>query len=156
MNYKGTLIAVKDIAKAKAFYKSVLDLDVVMDAGANVELTGGVFLQTVDSWANFIHKLKSEIIFFNNAIELYFETDDIDDVVEKLEAFADTEYIHPIIEHSWGQRAVRFYDLDYHIIEVAENMAMVVKKFIGSGLTIEQTAMRMDVDVGYIKSVLER
>ena len=79
MNYKGTLIAVKDIEKSKAFYKSVLDLDVVMDAGANIELTGGVFLQTVDTWVNFIHKLESEIIFSSNAVELYFETDNMDD-----------------------------------------------------------------------------
>ena len=75
MKYKGTLIAVKDIVKSKDFYKSVLNLDVVMDAGANVELTGGVFLQTVDTWANFINKSDSEIVFSNNTIELYFETD---------------------------------------------------------------------------------
>ena len=61
MKYKGTLIAVKDIEKSKIFYNSVLGLDVVMDAGANVELTGGVFLQTVDTWVNFIRKSDSEI-----------------------------------------------------------------------------------------------
>lgn len=156
MKYKGTLITVKDIIKSKAFYKSVLDLDVVMEAGANVELAGGVFLQTLDTWVNFIHTPKAEIIFSNNAIELYFETDDIDGFIEKLNALADIEYIHPLIEHSWGQRAIRFYDLDHHIIEVAENIVMVIKKFIDSGLTIERTAMRMDVGVDYIKSVLER
>ena len=156
MKYKGTLIAVKDIEKSKAFYKSVLDLDVVMDAGANVELTGGVSLQTVDTWVNFIDKSSSEIIFSNNAIELYFETDDIDGFIKKLKSLADIKYIHPLIEHSWGQRAIRFYDLDNHIIEVAENIVLVIKKFMGSGLTIEQTATRMDVDVGYIRSTLEQ
>ena len=156
MKYKGTLITVKDISKSKAFYKSVLDLDTVMDVGANAELSGGVFLQTLDTWVKFIHKSKSEIIFSNNAIELYFETDDIDGFIEKLKTFAYIEYIHPLIEHSWGQRAIRFYDLDNHIIEVAENMVMVVKRFIASGLTLEQTAIRMDVDADYIKSVLER
>ena len=53
MKYKGTLIAVKDMEKAKQFYNSVLELEVVMDAGANVELTGGVFLQTADTWIDF-------------------------------------------------------------------------------------------------------
>ena len=102
MNYKGTLIAVNDIEKSKAFYKTVLDLDVVMDAGTNVELTGGVFLQTADSWINFINKSSAEIVFSNNATELYFETDDIDGFLKKLKSFADIEYIHPIMEHSWG------------------------------------------------------
>ena len=156
MEYKGTLIAVKDISKSKVFYKSVLDLDVVNDIGANVELTGRIFLKTLDTWVNFIHKPKAEIIFSNNAIELYFETDDIDAFIEKLKVLTDIEYIHPLIEHSWGQRAIRFYDLDNHIIEVAENIVMVIKKFIDSGLTIEQTARRMDIDVDYIKSVLGR
>ena len=156
MKYKGTLIAVKDIEKSKAFYKSVLDLDVVMDVGANVELTGGISLQTADSWANFIRKPESEIVFSNNAIEVYFETDDIDGFIEKLKLFADIEYLHPLMEHSWGQRAVRFYDVDHHIIEVAENIVMVTKRFIGDGLTMEQTATRMDVGIEYIKAILDQ
>ena len=156
MKYKGTLLAVKDIEKSKTFYKSILDLDVVMDAGANVELAGGIYLQTADTWINFINKSDSEIIFSNNAIELYFETDDIDSFIEKLKSYADIEYLHPIMEHSWGQRAVRFYDLDNHIIEVAESIVIVIKKLIYSGLTIEQTATRMDVDVNYIETVLRQ
>jgi len=156
VKYKGTLLAVRDIGKATEFYKYLLDLEVVMDVGANVELTGGVFLQTVDTWVNFVHKSKEEIIFSNNAAELYFETDDIDDFVEKLNLFGNIQYVHPLIEHSWGQRAVRFYDLDNHIIEVAENISMVIKNFFAKGLTIEQIAGRMDVDAGYIKTALER
>ena len=156
MKHKTTLLAVKDIEKSKAFYKSVLDLDIVMDVGANVELTGGISLQTADSWANFICKPETAIIFSNNAIELYFETDDIDSFIEKLQSFADIEYLHPLMEHSWGQRAVRFYDVDHHIIEVAENIVMVTKKFVSSGLTIEQTAKRMDVGIDYIKAILEQ
>lgn len=156
MKYKGTLIAVNDIEKAKQFYNSVLGLGVVMDAGANVELTGGVFLQTTDTWAHFIHKTKSEIVLENNAVELYFETDHMDDLIKKMESFTDIVYIHPLVEHSWGQRAVRFYDLDKHIIEIAENIVMVIKRFIDSGLTVEQTAKRMDVDVKFTKAALEQ
>jgi catechol 2,3-dioxygenase-like lactoylglutathione lyase family enzyme len=154
MKYRGTLIAVKDMEKAKAFYSSVLGLEVVMDAGANVELAGGVFLQTADTWIDYIHKSPSDILFENNAIELYFVTDDMDGFTKKIETFSNISYIHPVVEHSWGQRAIRFYDLDNHIIEVAENLVMVIKHFIDSGLTMEETAKRMDVDVNYIKSVL--
>ena len=154
MQYKGTLVAVNDIEKSKQFYNTVLGLEVVMDAGANVQLTDGVFLQTVDTWAGFINKEKSEIVFSNNAVELYFETDDMDMFIENIKAFNSIEYLHQVVEHSWGQRAVRFYDLDKHIIEVAENLVMVIKRFINSGLTLEQTAERMDVDVNYIKSAL--
>ena len=154
MKYKGTLIAVKNMEKAKVFYQSLLGLDILLDAGANVALTSGVFLQTVETWSHFIHKPKPDIIFSNHAIELYFETNDMDGFGEKLMAFPEIEYIHPLMEHSWGQRAVRFYDLDHHIIEVAEDISMVIRRYMSSGLTIEQTAKRMDVNTDYIQSVL--
>lgn len=50
-----------------------------------------------------------------------------------------------MIEHSWGQRVVRFYDPDGHIIEVGEEMKMVVERFLASGMTMEDVSRRMDV-----------
>jgi len=44
MKYICTLIAVKNIEKAKQFYYNVLGLKVVADFGANVTLTGGIAL----------------------------------------------------------------------------------------------------------------
>lgn len=156
MDYQGTLIAVKDIEKAKDFYLSVFGLKVMVDAGVHVQLTGGVSLQTTGSWADFIYKKESDIILENNASELYFESDDIDVFLDLLEKREDIVYLHPVIEHSWGQRAVRFHDLDKHIIEVAEKISMVVKRFIDSGLTIEETAERTDVEPQYIKDILDK
>ncbi|MGG5373113.1 VOC family protein [Enterococcus sp. AZ196] len=156
MNYQGTLIAVADIERAKEFYHSVLGLEVMVDAGEHIQLTGGLFLQTVDSWAEFIHKKATEVVLENNASELYFETDDMDDFIKLLDGRSDILYLHPLLEHSWGQRAVRFYDLDKHIIEVSESITMVVRRFLDSGLTIEETANRTGVDVGYIENVLKQ
>ena len=72
-----------------------------------------------------------------------------------IEKFSNITYIHPLITHSWGQRAVRFYDLDNHIVEVAENIAMVIRRFIASGFTVEETARCMDVPAEWIQSALE-
>ena len=58
-------------------------------------------------------------------------------------------------EHAWGQRVVRFYDPDRHIIEVGENMKTVCKRFIDSGMTPEQTAERMDVPIEYVHACIE-
>ena len=38
MKYKGTLIAVRDMERSKAFYKAVLGLAVELDYGANVKI----------------------------------------------------------------------------------------------------------------------
>ena len=96
----------------------------------------------------------SDISFGGNNFEIYFEEDDIDKFAENL-GKCNVEYVHSIKEHSWGQRVVRFYDPDRHIIEVGENMKAVRKRFIDSGLTPEQTAQRMDVPMEYINECMQ-
>jgi len=155
MEFSNPLIVVSNMEKSKRFYYEVLGLEVIVDFGANATLTGGIVLQTKDTWLTFINKQDSEIVFGGNAAELYFEEDDFDGFIQKMNSIEDINYLHPVVEHSWGQRVVRFYDPDKHIIEVGENMIMVVRRFLNSGLSIEETAIRMDVPVDYVKSCLE-
>ena len=55
----------------------------------------------------------------NNACELYFEESDIEAFVEKLEKlYPDIKYVNQLMTYSWGQKVVRFYDLDGNLIEV--------------------------------------
>jgi catechol 2,3-dioxygenase-like lactoylglutathione lyase family enzyme len=154
MKFICPLIAVRHMDQTKQFYHDVLGLEVISDFGANVTLTGGIALQTVDTWKEFIHKQDEEIIFKNNACELYFEEDDIDAFVSKIMSMKNIEFVHPLFEHPWGQRVVRFYDLDKHIIEVGENMNLVVRRFIAGGLSVEATAARMNVPVDYVRYCL--
>ena len=147
-----TLLVVTDMDKTVAFYKNVLGLEVVLDFGANKTLTGGLALQTLETYREFIGR--DDISFGGNDFELYFEEDDFDTFAEKLRA-CDVQYVHPVKEHPWGQRVVRFYDPDRHIIEVGENMKAVCRRFIDSGMTPEQTAARMDVPVAYVKECIQ-
>jgi hypothetical protein len=57
-------------------------------------------------------------------------------------------------EATWGQRFIRFYDLDEHIIEVGENLKMVVKRFLDSGMTMEEISKRMDVSIHDLETLL--
>ena len=150
MNYNGTLLAVSDIERSKTFYQTLLGLHIETDIGANVTLTGGIFLQTLETWRKFIGK--DETTFYNHTMELYFETDDFNEFIKKLH---NVNLIHPPLEHSWGQRAIRFYDPDGHIIEVGENMQKVTQRFLDSGMTIAQTAVRMNVPQDYINKTLQ-
>lgn len=151
MQYKGTLIAISDMEKSKKFYQDLLGMHVVGDFGANVQLENGLFLQTKDSWEKII--ATKEIKPDHNAGELYFEILEMDGFLKLLERF-QVEYVHEPKEHSWGQRSVRFYDPDHHIIEVAEDLVMVMKRFSDSGMSVEEVAVRMDVPVSYIKDHL--
>ncbi len=151
--YKGTLIAVKDMEKSKKFYQDILKMNIVGDFGANVQLDGGLFLQTLDTWQGFIGG--RDVSLRNNAGELYFEVSDIDSFCQILQHF-HVEYVHEPLEHRWGQRVVRFYDPDCHIIEVAEELAVVVRRFYDSGMSARQVAVRMDIPVEYVNACLQK
>ncbi|MGN1479226.1 MAG: VOC family protein [Acutalibacteraceae bacterium] len=151
MKLQNPLLVVTDIDKSVEFYKKVLGLHVITDFGANKTLTGGLCLQTVESWKEFIGT--GEVLFGTNNAEIYFEEDDFDKFAEKLKGF-DIEYVHPVKEHKWGQRVVRFYDPDRHIIEVGENIKAVCRRFISEGMTPEQTAERMDVPLKFVKGCM--
>ena len=152
MKFKNPLLAVTDMAASIRFYRQVLGLRVVMDFGANVTLTGGVCLQTLDTWREFLEG--RPVSLAGNAGELYFEESDFDSFAEKLRGLG-VEYVHPVKEHQWGQRVVRFYDPDRHIIEVGERMDAVVRRFLDSGMTEEQVAQRMDVPLKYVRDCVK-
>ena len=151
MKLKNPLLVVTDIDKSVEFYKNVLGLHKIMDFGANVTLTGGPCLQSKESFKEFIDN--QNITFGSNSIEVYFEEDDFDSFAQKLETL-DIKYVHGIKEHSWGQRVVRFYDPDMHIIEVGENMKTVCKRFLDSGMTPDQVAKRMDVPLKFVNGCM--
>ncbi len=116
MKLKNVLIVVKDIEKAKKFYHDLFGLEVVLDNDGNVILTEGLVLQEEKIWREFLRK---DILAKNNCCELYFEEREIEKFVEKLEnLYPSIEYINRLMTHSWGQKVVRFYDLDGNLIEV--------------------------------------
>lgn len=152
----GLLFVVRDLKKTLEFYQQVLGLEIVNDFGANVVLNGGLSLQTLDSWTGFLGKQRSEIGFGGNDAELYYETGDFDAFLRALEKHPEVELVHPAQEHSWGQRAVRLYDPDRHIIEVGESMVKVARRFFDGGLNEEGVARRMDVSLEYAKELLRQ
>lgn len=151
MELKNPLLAVADMERSLAFYETVLGLRVILDFGANKTLTGGLCLQTLETWRDFLGT--DRVAFGGNDAEVYFEEDPFDAFAERLNTL-NVQYVHPVKEHPWGQRVVRFYDPDRHIIEVGEDMAAVCRRFRDAGLTAEQTAERMDVPVDYVRECL--
>ena len=63
--------------------------------------------------------------------------------------------MHEIHEQPLGQRAVRIYDPDGHIIEIGEDMAAVCLRFLNSGMTLAQVAARMDVSESYVTGMVK-
>ena len=145
MKYVGTVLAVADVHAARAFYEGLFGLEVYQDYGIHVSFTCGLSLQQEFDW----------LVQLPNNVELCFEETDFDAFLEKLQAYPDLTVLGGVREHSWGQRVIRFYDPDGHIIEVGENMAMVVRRFLAAGMTMEEVSVRMDVSIGDLNRLLQ-
>lgn len=114
-------------------------------------MTRGLCLQTQESWLEFLSKAEENIGFGGNDAELYFEEENFESFLTGLEGI---RYVHPVKKHSWGQRVVRLYDPDLHIIEIGESMKTVCRRFSASGMTMAEIAERMDVPVKYVTACL--
>lgn len=51
IKFSNPMLVVLNIETSKRFYYEVLGLEVIDDFGANVTLTGGIALQTKDTWS---------------------------------------------------------------------------------------------------------
>ena len=151
----GPLFVVRDMEQSLAFYRDVLGLEVVHDFGANVVLTGGLSLQTLETWAEFLDKPAEDIRFGGNDAEMYYISDNFDTILSILKDYPQIELVCPPVEHRWGQRAVRLYDPDGHIIEIGESLNKVAKRFRDSGLNEEGVARRMDISLEYARELLK-
>lgn len=154
MKFSGTLLVVRDIGRARKLYEGLLGCAVSMDLGGYLAFTNGVALLEEKTWLRFIDRQEDEVVYGANNAELYFEEHEIESFYIRLQVF-DVELIHGLIEHSWGQRVVRFYDADGHIIEVGEHMGDVARRFLHEGMTREEAAKRMDVPPEMIDGFLK-
>jgi catechol 2,3-dioxygenase-like lactoylglutathione lyase family enzyme len=153
MKYQCVCIAVSDIKLARQFYEDLFGFEVFQDYGRNVSFWGGLSLQQEVDLLLCIPK--ERILKEPHNMELYFEEDDFDGFIARLEQHNGIKYMgEGVIEARWGQRLVRFYDLDGHIIEVGENLQMVVKRFLDSGMSMAETSKRMDVSVSDLEKLL--
>ena len=152
MKHVCMLISVADINAARKFYEDLFGLEVFQDYGRNIAFTCGLALQQDFDWL--VDLPKEKVLKKSNNAEIVFEEQDFDGFLNKLKEYPDIEYLGEVIEHSWGQRVIRFYDLDGHIIEVGEDMKMVIQRFLDTGMAMEEISVKMDVSIEDLTKLL--
>jgi catechol 2,3-dioxygenase-like lactoylglutathione lyase family enzyme len=155
VKYICPLLVVEDLDKARFFYREVLDQKEKLDLGDNVTFEGDFALHRKKHFDKLLNLPAIEHkpnICHNH--ELYFEDDRIEERQAKLMEH-QVRFVHVIKEQPWGQRVVRFYDPDGHIIEVGESMEAVVRRFSDQGMNPEEVADRIGMPVEFINSALQ-
>ena len=151
MKLKNFLITVTDMELSKRFYRELFGLRVTADFGENVILTEGLVLQERTVWESFLGK---EVYAGSLDGELYFEESRLDDFLRRVEESGfSPEYINPLTERGWGQRFVRISDPDLHVIEIAESPESVVRRFLSSGMSTEETAKKTGMLLSQVEAV---
>lgn len=76
--------------------------------------------------------------------------------LEKLETSKyEIEYLNKCIEHDWGQRVIRLYDPDKHIIEIGESMDYVARRFLETGMSAEQVSEKTQLALSQIEEIIK-
>jgi len=151
VQYKCSLLAVKDVEVSKKFYSELFEQTVAFDLGWNVTFSGGFAVQQNFGWLCDIPD--DEIAAKSNNMELYFEVDDFDEFLCKLESYPDIHYVNRPKMHEWKQRVVRIYDPDYHIIEIGESMAVIARRYLAEGYSAAETAKIIQHPVQFTEAV---
>lgn len=128
MKYQGCLLAVRDITASKRFYETVLCQKPVMDLGEHVAFEGFSLQQ---GFAGLLGMADVPGEMPPHNFQLYFEVEDLDKAYGKIKAVPGLQWVHELREYPWGQRDIRLYDPDRHIVEIAEEMKTVVRRSQG-------------------------
>ncbi|MFP4163069.1 MAG: VOC family protein [Chitinispirillaceae bacterium] len=147
------LVTVRDVDASRKFYENALDQKVTDDFGENVVFEGGFSIHQRDHYAKLIGNRR--IAPGGNCYELYFENDNLDEILKRLEE-AEVTFIHKIVTHPWQQRAVRFYDPDMNIIEVGESMETVCIRLESEGKSPREIVELTSLGMEFVDRVLDR
>jgi catechol 2,3-dioxygenase-like lactoylglutathione lyase family enzyme len=147
------LLVVADMQRARAFYENVLDQVVVVDYGENIAFEGSFSLHLHSHYQNLIDG--KPISMKGNNFEIYFEFDDVDGLNKRL-IEAGVEFVHPLREQPWRQKVLRFYDPDFHIVEIGESMEYTCFRLHLEGLEPEDISKTCMMPVPFILAAIEK
>ena len=146
------LITVVDIKRSRDFYENVLGQKVEADYGRNVSF-GGFAIHLRPHFQTLIDN--KEIIVGGNNFELYFEYDNVEQIVEKLKT-EKVEFVHELREQPWKQLVVRFYDPDKNIVEIGETMENLTFRLYQQGNSIVEISTMTGLGIEFVEKTVQQ
>ncbi|MDF2565902.1 MAG: Lactoylglutathione lyase-like lyase, partial [Massilibacillus sp.] len=139
----------------REFYEDILNQTVEIDHGECIGFVGGFSIWQIEHAYKIMAKDISNRVSGNESgcFELYFESDNLDDMHKKLTA-KKVEFVHDMIEQPWGQRVFRIYDPDKHMVELGEPMTAVIKRYLNQGMKLIEVAKRTSMPVEFVQTMV--
>lgn len=143
LSFHSAVIFIADIAVSRRFYTEVLGQTIRDDFGRCIVLDCGLSLWQMPEDHVVARSLEGRQGDHPKA-ELCFETAGIEDMFGRLQE-SGVEFLHEIREESWGQRTIRFFDPDGHLIEVGEPLEIFVMRLYRELGSVEAVSRKCSV-----------
>jgi len=150
ITYHSAVLFVKDIGTSKDFYTQVLEQVVRDDFGASVGFESGLSLWQIQEGheiAPLYQKDKS------SGFELCFETTDFAAAYSRILEHG-VKLLHAEKIERWGQKTVRFFDPDGHLLEVGETLETFCRRLHAEGESIEEVAGHTGIPLAQVRGWL--
>jgi hypothetical protein len=90
----------------------------------------------------------------SNDTVIYFEFDNLPSIKERVLEYR-LEFIHDIEEMPWGQSVFRVLDFDGHVLEVAEDMDICLRRLLANGLSVGQITEKAGYSEDHVRERLQ-
>lgn len=155
IKFHSTVIMTEEFELMKSFYQDILQQKIEFDFGNCIGFENGLSLWKLKEEYPISKKLgRTFDKSGNNNLEICFETDDFESVVESLKKHK-LIYLHNETEELWGQQTIRFYDPENNLIEIGETIPCFVKRFKRQGLSNEEVSKRTSVPLEMVKKICQ-
>lgn len=151
IKFYSPVIFVDEIERSKKFYTEILEEEIEHDFGNNIMFKSQLSLWKVmpdHEIAGIENKSKK-----GNTFELYFETKDIHKSTERIKA-NKVRLLHDIKTEPWGQKTIRFYDPDDHLLEIGESFSTFITRIYNETGSITETASTTGVHEDIIGKII--
>lgn len=155
IKFHSPVLISQDIQTLKNFYEEVLKQEVQFDFGSCFIFKCGLSIWALEPDYTITKNLGySYHEGGNKNLELSFETDDFEEVVQSLHK-SNVKLLHDVTEENWGQLTIRLYDPENNLIEIGESMPSFVKRFANDGLSPEEIAQKTSIPLETVKEYLK-
>ena len=151
MKFHSSVIFVSDIERSRDFYKTLMNQEIEHDFGKTVIFKGGLSIWEIRTG----HVIPEHLDTggHSNRFELYFEDADVEGRQHVLRE-AGIAFLHEVHKEAWGQRTIRFFDPDGHLIEIGEPLEVFVRNLRRSGLSPQAITEKSGVALETVRQIL--
>lgn len=119
IRFRNSIALVRDIEESKHFYRDIIGLTIVRDFKTFVLFQNNFAIHRADLFYEYLDKPYQGEKMGHNNIDFYLTTTELEHVRDKLKE-NQVEFIHDIRQMAWGEKVIRIYDPDGHILEIGD------------------------------------